>query len=219
MTVQIVAATIHRLEKQPKSSGVNSVKLTPKNAELPVDEKLQNLCSALIAMFTKQANSNGTLGIDPNVHQFPVHLRNYVSGSAEFVSFTIEATNRIAIEMSDANFSSGGFALFLRYVVDAQEFLFVAMLKLKSGQGIDPEKLELTANLNIDLDHLHEAARINLTRWNDDKQPYLTFIKGRARKDVVSDYFRDALACTTYTDSKHHTTQLLVAGAIQTEGK
>jgi len=211
MTAQIVAATIHQLDKQPQTNGPNSVKLTAKDGNLPLDNNLTELCGTLIAMYTKQANSNGTLGIDPMAHQFPVHLRNYLSGAAEFLDFTINATKRIALEMSNANFSSGGYSLFLRYSDNSQDFLFVAMLKLKSGQGIDAEKLELTANLNIDLGHLHEAARINLTRWKVNEQPYLTFIKGRARKDGVSDYFRDALACTGYTDSKHHTQQLLRA--------
>jgi nucleoid-associated protein len=211
MTTQIVAATLHHLVKQAQTIGSNSVISKPRDSELSKDEKLNSLCGNLMSLYNTKANSVGTLGIDPTAHQFPLHLKAYTSGETNFLQFSLAALKRIEIEMSSVNFSTGGFVLFLRYSVDAQDFLFVAMLKLKLGQGIDAETLDLTENLNIDLQNLHEAARINLSRWGRGEQPYLTFIKGRARNDSVSEYFRDALACTGYTDSKHHTKQLLQA--------
>lgn len=39
-------------------------------------------------------------------------------------------------------------------------------------------------------------------------QPYLSFIKKRQSGAEVSRYFREALGCTEYTDSKHHTGQM-----------
>ncbi|MBK7900055.1 MAG: nucleoid-associated protein [Betaproteobacteria bacterium] len=38
--------------------------------------------------------------------------------------------------------------------------------------------------------------------------PYLSFIKKRQGGAEVSRYFREALGCTEYTDSKHHTGQM-----------
>jgi nucleoid-associated protein len=211
MPVQIIEATIHQLEKGAQTQGLDSVNIHPRPNHLPIDGVLQRLSDSLILMYTKVANSNGTLGVDPIAHRFPVHLKQYLDGGTAFMQFTLETIGQIARKMEDSFLASGGYALFLRYRNDAQDFVLVAMLKLKPGAGIAAGTLDLTETLNIDLAHLNEAARINLTRWHDNQQPYLTFIKGGTRQADISDYFREALACTSYTDSKHHTEALLRA--------
>jgi|GEM_PF-548997 len=211
MPILITNATIHQLDKSAQSQGDDSVTLKPRDANLAVNDVLQRLCDNLIEMYAKVANSNGTLGVDPLTHKFPVRLKEYSTGVTAFMPFTLASVGLIAEHMSKAFLANGGYALFLRYEVDDQDFLLVAMLKLKPGAGVDADTLDLTETLNIDLAHLHEAARINLTRWQGDQQPYLTFIKGRSRQSGVSDYFRDALACTSFTDSKHHTEAVLRA--------
>jgi nucleoid-associated protein len=50
-----------------------------------------------------------------------------------------------------------------------------------------------------------------LAKWRDDEQPYLSFIKRSGRQDEVTRYFRLALGCTEYTDSKRNTDQALKA--------
>lgn len=211
MAVQIIEATIHHLEKAAQTRGAGSVTVNPRSTLLPLDAVLQRLCESLVLMYTKAANSNGTLGVDPLVHRFPVHLREYVDGQTPFMTFTHEAVKQIARQMEDSFLSSGGYALFLRYSTESHDLMLVAMLKLKPGAGIDAGTLSLTETLNIDLTHLNEAARINLARWRDNQQPYLTFIKGASRQAEVSEYFRHALACTSFTDSRHHTEAVLRA--------
>ena len=211
MPVQIIEATIHQLEKVAQTQGLDSVTVHPRPNHLPIDGVLQQLCDSLVLMYTKVANSNGTLGVDPRAHKFPVDLKQYLDGGIAFMPFTLEAIGQIARKMEESFFASGGYTLFLRYRSDVQDFVLVAMLKLKPGAGIAAGTLDLTETLNIDLAHLNEAARINLTRWQVDQQPYLTFIKGGARHVEISDYFREALACTSYTDSKHHTEAVLRA--------
>lgn len=211
MPIQITDATIHHLDKFAQSQGDGSVTLNPRDSSLTIDAVLERLCDNLIEMYSKLANSNGTLGVDPVAHKFPMHLREYFEGTTAFMPFTLASVDLIADNMSQAFLANGGYALFLRYTVDVQDFLLVVMLKLKPGAGVDPDTLDLTETLNIDLAHLHEAARINLTRWQGNQQPYLSFIKGLSRQTGVSDYFRDALACTSFTDSKHHTETLLRA--------
>ncbi|MBS1209575.1 MAG: Nucleoid-associated protein YejK [Proteobacteria bacterium] len=69
----------------------------------------------------------------------------------------------------------------------------------------------LSETVNLDIDHLHEAARVELGKWLADQQPYLSFIKKGKSGTDVSGYFRDALGCTEYTDAKHNTNQAKVA--------
>ena len=135
MPFQITDATIHQLDKSAQSQGDDSVTLNPRNANLAVNDVLQRLCGNLIEMYAKVANSNGTLGVDPVAHKFPVHLQEYSAGTTAFMPFTLAAIKLIAEHMSQAFLANGGYALFLRYVVDGQDFLLVAMLKLKPGAG------------------------------------------------------------------------------------
>ncbi|MEK6669980.1 MAG: nucleoid-associated protein [Pseudomonadota bacterium] len=211
MAITITEATIHQLVKREKTQGDESVSVKLRDRELPDDDVLKQLCTDLVSLYGLVANSNGTLGVDPNAHKWPLELRPYVEGRLPFMQFTGVSVGFIAEEMRKAFLSNGGYALFLRYQADAQDFLLVAMLKLKEGAGVDAETLDLKPTLNIDLAHLHEAARVNLTRWMAHEQPHLTFIKGRARTAQVSDYFRDALACTNFTDAKHHTEKVIQA--------
>lgn len=209
--MQITDATIHQINKVAQTRDEGSVRLNPRQESLPKDDLLDGLCLSLIDLYTRQANSNGTLGQDPVEHRFPLHLRSYVEGQTAFIPFTHDVLGILKAQMEESFLSTGGYALFLRYSIDEHDMLLVVMLKLKAGAGIDAATLSLTKTLNIDLDHLHEAARINVTRWLSGQQPYLTFIKGRTSANDVSEYFRKALACTGFTDSKHHTEAVLRA--------
>jgi nucleoid-associated protein len=204
-------ATIHQLIKAAQTVGEGSVTEHVRPMPLPVDEILKELCTELLGLYATSVNSNGTLGQDPLIHAFPVTLSSYVGGETDFQAFTVAGLTLIKEAMKDAIFANGGYALFLRYEQDGVEFLLIAMLKLKAGAGIDEATLSLQPTLNIDLKLLHEAARVNLTRLASNTQPYLTFVKGKAKQGDITEYFRKALACVTFTDSKHHTDQLIKA--------
>lgn len=207
----IKEATIHQLKKAKQTTGDDSVAEHVRPQPLPIDDVLKGLCAELLALYSTSVNSNGTLGQDPDIHKFPIALGKYTSGVDDFQMFTISSLKFIREEMKEAIFANGGYALFLRYEHDNVDFLLVAMLKLKPGAGIDEATLDLQPTLNIDLKLLAEAARINLTRMAVNEQPYLTFIKGKSKKGDITAYFRKALACATFTDSKHHTEQLIKA--------
>lgn len=209
--MNIQEATIHQLTKLAQTSGEGSVQRNPRPSALPIDQVLITLGTDLLALYTKTANSYGTLGQDPTLHTFPLRLHEYIENTSNFQMFTTTTLSLIAKEMQSAMLANGGYALFLRYQQANEDFLLIAMLKLKPGAGIDAQTLSLQPTLSIDLSLLHEAARINLTRWDSTTEPYLSFIKGRAKKGDVTDYFRDALACQNFTKSSHHTQQLIKA--------
>lgn len=211
MPIEITEATMHQIVKLEQTQGAGSVTVKPRTTALQNDQVLAKLCSDLVTMYGTVANSSGTLGIDPDVHQWPPFLKSYADGDLDLIAFTTASVELIAKRMEDEFLANGGYALFLRYKADGQDFILVAMLKLKAGAGVDAETLDLKSTLNIDLTHLNEAARVNLTRWAAQQQPHLNFIKGRAKSGKVSDYFRDALSCTNFTDSKFHTEQVMKA--------
>lgn len=209
--MNIAEAILHRIEKNKNTSGKGTAQLTMRPVRLPIDDKLERTVSDILHIYSKSTSGYGTFDTNEAVYRFPVLLRDYIVSGADFISFTHDTTRFIAKEMEDESFATGGYALFLRYANQERDWLLVAMLKLKPGTGVNEQTMELSDTLSFDIDHLHEAARIDLGKWQADAQPYLSFIKKRQGGQDVSRYFREALGCTEYTDSKHNTGKMLEA--------
>ncbi len=206
--MNIQEAILHRISKEKNTTGAGAATTQKRTASLPTDERLGRMVEDILKIYGKSTSGYGTFDANETVYRFPVLLRGNVTAGTDFIVFTGEATDLIAAKMGDEAFSTGGYALFLRYTNQGQDWMLVAMLKLKSGTGVNEQTLELSDSLSFDIDHLHEAARVDLGKWQAGAQPYLSFIKKRQGGAEVSRYFREALGCTEYTDSKHHTGQM-----------
>jgi len=209
MAVQIQEAIQHRIEKEAETSGAGAATTYKRTECLPVDHRLEQLVDEILKIYGKSVNNGyGTFDDNHVVYRFPSLLSGYVLGGGDFIACTQDAVELIAAKMAEEFFSTGGYALFLRYTNLGQDWLLIAMLKLKPGIGVDEQTLDLSDTLSLDIDHLHEAARIDLGKWQENTQPYLSFIKKRQGGENVSRYLRTALGCTEYTDAKHHTEQM-----------
>ncbi len=172
---------------------------------------MQHLGQEVLKVYGRRSDTNGTFDVDETTYPFASLLRNYHHQQQSLVDFSVATCNLIAAQMRQSYLATGGYAFFIRYANQGHDWLLVLMLKLKPGTSINEETLELLPNLSFDISHLHEAARINLDKWSSGDQPYLSFIKKRAGKDDVSKYFRLALGCTEYTDSRFNTQQVVDA--------
>ncbi|MEN5179208.1 nucleoid-associated protein [Comamonas testosteroni] len=204
--MDIREAVLHHIDKPTGIQGDDAVTVELSPDLLPVDDLLKGLSSSLCELFNKTNVSYGTFGATT---PFPERLSDYTVQTIGMMDLTTQAVGLLKHQLQRSNFATGGYALFLRYTQDQMEFLLIAMLKLKSSAGI--KNFRLQENVNIDLSKLHEAARINLTRRDRNEQPYLSFVKGSNSAGRVTEYFRDALACTDYTDAKHFTLQAISA--------
>lgn len=209
--MKIIEATIHHLQKSAHTHGEGSVTTRLRKNNLPVDETLEGICRDLLALYNRTSDSSGTFGKNPNTYVFPVRLDEFLKKKVGFSELSQSTVDLIAKKMEGARLANGGYALFLHYQEPPNEFLLIAMLKLKPGAGIDEDSLGLLPTLHIDLDLLNEAARINITRFQIDEEPYLTFIKGSRKSSDVTEYFRNALGCQGYTNSADQTKQLIRA--------
>jgi nucleoid-associated protein len=206
--MQVREAILHRISKEKNTTGADSATTQKRPTRLAADKRLERTVEDILKIYGKSTSGYGTFNTNETVYRFPVLLKGYVTAGEDFIAFTNEATDLIAAKMGDEPFSTGGYALFLRYTNQGQDWMLVAMLKLKPGTGVNEQTLELSDTLSLDIDHLHEAARVDLGKWQAGTQPYLSFIKKRQSGAEVSRYFREALGCTEYTDSKHHTAQM-----------
>lgn len=206
--MQINEAVIQGLSKV---SGSNTVTEKFRDTPSPLDERMKKLGEDLLQVYGRLTNNYGCFDGDRETYRFPHHLEQYNAQQMNVVDLSQITCRSIATRMAGSNSATGGYACFLRYENQGRDWLLIVMLKLKTGTGIDPESLELNESLAFDINHLHEAARIDLAKWQANEQPYLSFIKRSGRQDEVTRYFRLALGCTEYTDSKSNTDQALKA--------
>jgi len=194
-----------------KEAGSNQVTEAFRNNPTPVNERLNELAESIRKVYARLTNNYGCFDEDRETYRFPDHLDRYVAGELDITSFSHLASRLIAVTMSHAIAATGGYALFIRYVSQGSDWLLIVMLKLRTSTGIDERSLELTDSVSFDIENLHEAARIDLAKWRRNDQPYLSFIKRRGQQEEVTRYFRLALGCTDYTDSRASTDRALRA--------
>ncbi|MGZ8221766.1 MAG: nucleoid-associated protein [Methylobacter sp.] len=209
--MNIEEAIVHRFQKERHLPSVPFMR----SEVLPPEDNLTELVEAIRGVFNRVTNRGyGAFQEDTIAFPFSAQLNDYVSHNRGLVTFTfaLQASYQKCIDA--AQLSTGGHLFFARYKENDQDFLFIISLKLKEGTGIDDATLTLKKTINFDIDHLHEAARINLTAWKKaDSERYITFVKRRQGKDSKSatDYFREFLGVTELTESSEQTKILLNA--------
>ncbi|HQW16299.1 MAG TPA: nucleoid-associated protein [Niabella sp.] len=76
--------------------------------------------------------------------------------------------------------------------------MMTVMLNNKKQYNIN-DNLSIDEIFSLDIDKLDVANSVNLTRWSNNAETYLSFARGR--KDV-SNYFRRFIGCTDQTSAK-----------------
>lgn len=206
--MDIQEAIIHVIDK---IAGVRAVNLLPRATSVaPVDTLMNKLGSDILSIYSTNPINYGSFDTDHNTYPFPRYLGSYLDPEGQdLVAFSTLTLDLLASKIIESTPASGGYVLFLRYRSQGRDWLLIVMLKLKKGTGIDTNTLVLNDSMSFDVNHLHEAARIDLAKFQANDEPYLSFIKKSGRADDVTQYFRSAIGCTVYTESKFNTVQLL----------
>ncbi|WP_083835081.1 nucleoid-associated protein [Alishewanella jeotgali] len=214
--MQIRSAVMHKINKK---SGETDSTLQDRKQVLPIDDILLELAKDVQRKYISDFNQHGSLGNDPNLYRFPVILSEYLNASTDFLPFTVSTAKLIQAEMNKQMFTTSGVVMVLHYVDQSRDWLLVLMLKTKETAGLDEKNLKLTTSYVFDIEHIHEAARVDLAKFIAKETPHLTFIKPRAGKDDPGKYFRDALGCTEYIESKANTVNLVSVVEAYAESK
>lgn len=180
------------------------------------DEKAEELSSQISKLFGETGLSIGGFtppeeneGIEPilqrRLEEYFINMR-----FTDFLKFTVESTKSFKKELDLSKSGKGGFLLFNHYSHKKESFLSIILLRNKSGMIIS-ETLTLDKIESLDLDKLHMAARINLSKWlsgNYDK--YISFKIGRSANDV-RDYFSNFIGCREFKKIAVDTNNLVKA--------
>jgi len=207
--MKINEAIVHRIDKKRQGTAI----ITLRKDVLPKDEVLISLVEK--SCETYGSNPNRGVGIfQPNgvVYPFSTLLENYLKSGLEFTKFTHDAMNLLEKQINSEPFATGGYVIFIDYVDSADKhFFMVVILKLKGGVGISEVELKLSANWNLDVEHLHEAARISVQNWTAQNGNYISFVRNASTNKSFTQYFKEFIGCTQFIESKIQTTELVKA--------
>jgi nucleoid-associated protein len=157
---------------------------------------------------------------------FPVYFNTYYDDASidkqQFMTLCKGAMRQLYVKAEPVPFASGGYVLFADYLYGGVRFFLVAMIKEAAGISIS-DNLEPEALIRLDLDRLHQAARINFSKYADffsEKDPevksqinYLSFISSGS-SGSASGYFVTALGCSRGTTSDR-ATKTLIAESVK----
>lgn len=146
----------------------------------------------------------------PFIQAFDNYL-NEEQSSANFLKLADLGISQLAAAMDapSSRNATGGYIIFAHYQQERYEFLLVALVRNRSAISLN-DQLSPTEVNEVDLDKLHQAAKINITSYKKGKDSYLSFM-GTKEKGDVTHYFSTAFGCTDVTPSKKSTGDLIRA--------
>jgi nucleoid-associated protein YejK len=186
---------VHRLDKESQGNA----KLHLAKKPLPGSKKEVEFISNIKEVYYKK--SNPTWGIfDKNLVTYPYQtlLKKYIDGKDDFYTFSVSAMKHLRGIINEIPQATGGYVVFAHYTLHSEEFAMIVILNNKKQYNID-DVLNIEEILSLDIDKLDVANSVNITRWNNSEETYLSFAKGRKE---VSNYFKRFIGCTEQTSAK-----------------
>jgi nucleoid-associated protein len=205
----VLHSIIHKIDKKP--DGTPAI-LHYGNAELAESPARDDLMYQFNESYNaKTGKAWGFFHAESGAFPFSGWLSKYMAGTEDFVDFSGNAVEHLTRVMEESNLSIGGSALFCHYLQGMTDYLVIALLQ-ETEAVIMTDGLTLMPIRRLDLDHIHLAARINLSEWksNPASRQYISFIKGKNGRKA-NDYFRDFIGCQEGIDGPGETRTLLKA--------
>lgn len=223
MSVEILNAVIHGVKKAQ-----NTLVAVPKlkTGCFPTDDEiLVSFTDELLTSYSEEANTWADIKKpeDNIYHQHLIKWFNPLSEeSMDFYTFSKNVVGLIVEQIKERFKATGGYVLFIHYKSQNKNFLLIAMLKLETTFGINDDDLAFYSSESFTMKNFHEAVRMNLDTWFDNSiNPVLNsdgeiercfvFVKKRGVDEDITKYFRLALGCENFAESRTNTTNLINA--------
>jgi nucleoid-associated protein YejK len=173
------------------------------------DTTVQEFVEKLIKSFSSKNPTYGEFQKDNKVYPFQ-GLVNQYKLEEDFLKFSIESMKLLEKEIQVPR-AKGGYVVFTHYERNNIDFLITIMLDKSEQFTTNDKNLDIKKLKTLDIDKLARANRINLTKWENNEDLYLSFIKGT--RDV-SGYFQKFIGNTDLTSSRKNTQNLKDAISI-----
>ncbi|MCO7569403.1 nucleoid-associated protein YejK [Pseudomonas chlororaphis] len=214
----VLHSIIHKIDKKPDGS---PAVLHYAGSELAESEVRNDLMHQFNESYNaKQGKAWGMFCPESGAFPFSGWLKEYLDGGLNFITFSRVAAEHLTKLMEESNLSVGGHALFCHSQQGLTQYLVIGLLQETEAVTV-ADGLALAPVRRLDLDHIHLAARINLSEWKDNpkSRQYISFIKGKNGRKA-NDYFRDFIGCQEGVDGPGETRTLLKAFSefVESEG-
>ena len=185
----------------------------PVNVDSPMAKQLFN---ALVAAYGRRsALTHGSFN-EENKEGYPfiAEFRQFINSEAtegSFLELCDQGMAQLAASLAapSARSATGGYVIFACYSADVFDYLLIALVRDKTGVAFD-DNLNPTKVIEVDLEKLHQAAKINISTYKEGKDSYLSFI-GTKQKGDITHYFSNAFGCTDVVPSRKSTSELIRA--------
>lgn len=200
---------MHKIDKKPDGSpSVQHIGLQ----ELGESQAAEDLLFELNTRYNAKAGKGwGFFHAESGAFPFSGWLKSWRASGKSFTEFSQDALDHLDRLMNELNLSVGGHVLFAHYQQGMTEYLTIALLQESEAVTVN-ESLQLVPVRRLDLDHIHLAARINLSEWesNSASKQYVSYLKGKNGKKSA-EYFRDFIGVQEGIDGAGETRTLLKA--------
>ena len=212
--MQLQHLAIRELVKESEES---PARVTERGGMIPSTDSMANqLFETLNSAFSRRSSlTHGSFNHEneegyPFISAFESFVASEYS-SEEFMQLTDKSMAQLAAAINNpsAHTAHGGYVLFALYASDRYEYLLIALVRDKAGISFDND-LKPTEVMEVNLDQLHQATRINITTFKKQQDSYLSFI-GSKEKGEITHYFSTAFGCTDVTPSRKSTGELIRA--------
>ncbi|MDT0618316.1 nucleoid-associated protein [Salinisphaera sp. P385] len=206
MELTTTAAIAHKIIKAQRAKGTLQLRNTP----LPPSNSLDRLIDEIHAAYkNRSGKSHGAFEADEQNYPTAANLRKHFQDqSADFVATSHALMQTLLTKANEAssNLATGGSVLMAHVTSGGSQWFIVTILTDKVSAAID-NNLNLVDSVHLDLNSMRFAGRVDITRWLDNEDRYVSFLQG-ASKDV-SDYFLRFLGCTHPQAIRKETTRLV----------
>jgi nucleoid-associated protein YejK len=196
--MEILNFIIHNVKKK-QFEQLDLKNVHKRKSEIDISSNDNSFLEKVLEVYYKK--SNPYYGVfDENVEYYPYqsHLAKLISNDYNFLSFSYKVFDDYVKVLQTQTQATGGFFLVIRYVYRNSEYLAIILLNNTATFDIDEENLEVIPKPRLDIDKIDVANVVDLAKWQDNEDKYLTFSKGR--KDL-SEYFIKFIGCTIYTNA------------------
>ncbi|QJD58174.1 nucleoid-associated protein [Pseudomonas sp. gcc21] len=217
--IAISRVIVHEIVKeQHKSISKRHIRETVLNSQ---NATVKKLVEGVTKVYGTRMNGAhyGTFKTTHDRGPFPDGYKTYINssqGDGDFIALSKIAMGELYRLAEIATASTGGYFMFADYVIAAERFLLVVMIKKTPGitisPNLEPEELD-----RLELDRISSAAKINIAKYaaflsasEEQKQSinYLSFISPSSSKGT-SGYFISAIGCSKGSTSSQATKRVL----------
>ncbi len=206
MSTQQEEIAIHHLVMHVMNKEQHGVpELLPSPNEKAVRDASRRLINDITSKYSGRAGK-GYGRFEDDRDSYPmgnIAIDYFVSHSQSFYDISLRMLNHLGDRANSEQMSTGGYVLIAHIEIAEHHYLLVALLTATIGSTV--KDFDVEDSEYLDISKLRVAGRIDLTSWQNDKERYISFLKGQ---NTVSAYFKKFLGCNDILIAKKETEKL-----------